>query len=75
MKKKTSVTTVEHSVAYGQSSAEQPRFTFTGKPGINVNLENPSNPLEYFWFCTAEIARDINRYAQKCLGNSRNLKQ
>jgi hypothetical protein len=30
-----------------------PRFPFTGKPGINVDLEDPGNCLEYFeLFCT-----------------------
>jgi hypothetical protein len=27
--------------------AERPCFLFTGKPGTNVDLEDPSNPLEY----------------------------
>jgi hypothetical protein len=29
---------------WGNSGAEAPRFPFTGKPGINVDLENPRNP-------------------------------
>jgi hypothetical protein len=29
------------------SGTEQPHFPFTGKPGINVDLEDHSNPLEY----------------------------
>jgi hypothetical protein len=50
-------------------------FPFTGKPGINVDLEYPSNPLEYFeLFCTPEtaevIARETNRYAKKFLENT-----
>jgi hypothetical protein len=37
------------------SGVERPRFPFTGKPGINVDLEDPSNPLEYFeLFCTPD---------------------
>jgi hypothetical protein len=42
-------------MAYG---AEWPRFPFTCKPGINVDLEDPSNPLEYFeLFCTPETVK------------------
>jgi hypothetical protein len=29
------------------SGAERPHFPFTGKHGINIDLEDPSNPLEY----------------------------
>jgi hypothetical protein len=52
------------------SDAELPRFPFIGKPGINVDLEDPSNPLEYFeLFCMSDIAevigRETNWYAQK----------
>jgi hypothetical protein len=59
--------------------ARRPCFPFTGKPGINVDLEDPSNPLEYFEsFCmpdTAEvIARERNQYAQKFLENVPNSK-
>jgi hypothetical protein len=62
--KKTSVT-VARNMAYQQ------RFPFTGKPGLCVALECPSNPLEYFeLLCTPEvaevIARERTRYAQKC---------
>jgi hypothetical protein len=31
-----------------KSDDEWPHFPFIGKPGINVALEKPSNPLEYF---------------------------
>jgi hypothetical protein len=60
-------------------STTRPRFPFTGKPGINVDLEDPSNPLEYFeLFCTPDIAeviaRETNRSAQKFLENMPNLK-
>jgi hypothetical protein len=53
-----------------RSNAERPRFQFTGKPGINVDLEDPNNPMEYFELIltsdTAEIiARETNRYANK----------
>jgi hypothetical protein len=59
---------------WAKSGAKRPRFPFTGKPGINVYLKDPSNPLEYFeLFCTPEImeviARETNRYAKKCLEN------
>jgi hypothetical protein len=45
---------------------------------MNVNLQEPSNWLEYFeWFCTPEIveviARETNRYAQKILENTPDL--
>jgi hypothetical protein len=54
------------------SGAEQPHFPLAGKPGINVDLEDPSNPLKYFeLFCTPDIAevmdRETNRYSQKFL--------
>jgi hypothetical protein len=38
---------VQHGV-WAKSGAERPHFPLTGKPGINVYLEDPSNPLEYF---------------------------
>jgi hypothetical protein len=52
---------------------------FTGKPGINVDLEDPSNPLQYFeLFCTPNIAeviaRETNLYAKHFLENVPNLK-
>jgi hypothetical protein len=61
------------------SGAERPRFKFTGKPGINVDLEDPSKPLEYFeLFCTPDIgevmAGETNRYTQTFLENTPNLK-
>jgi hypothetical protein len=54
----------------GRLGAERPCFPFTGKPGINVDLEDPSDPLEYFeLFCTPDIveliARETIQYAQK----------
>jgi hypothetical protein len=57
---------------WANSGAEQPHFPYTGKPGINVDLEDPSNPLEYFeLFCTPNIVevivRETNWYAQKFL--------
>jgi hypothetical protein len=47
---------------WAHSSAEQPHFPFTGKPGINSDLEDPSNPLEYSeLFCTPDILEVIAR--------------
>jgi hypothetical protein len=59
--------------------AERPCFPFTGEPGINVDLENCGNPMKYFeLFCILEIAkvkvRESNRFAQKCLENTPDLK-
>jgi hypothetical protein len=65
---------------WGRSGAVAPHFPFTGKPGQNnIDLEDPSNPLEYFeLFCTPEIAevisKEIDWYAQKLLENTPNLK-
>jgi hypothetical protein len=33
--------------AWANSGAERPCFPFTGKPGVNVDLEGLRNPLEY----------------------------
>jgi hypothetical protein len=59
---------MQHGI-WAKSGAER-RFLFTGKPGRNVNLEDPSNPLEYFeLFCMLEIveviARKTNQYDKK----------
>jgi hypothetical protein len=60
-----SVSSDECSVQHGiwvKSGAKRPCFPFTGKPGIDVDLEDPSNPLEYSdLFCTPEIAELIAR--------------
>jgi hypothetical protein len=69
---------MQHGI-WAKSGAERPRFSFTGKPGINVHLEDPSNPLEYFeLFYTPEtaevIARETNRYVKNCLENTPSLK-
>lgn len=80
MKQKMSAITVACSMAYGHSHVlSNYVFPFTGKPGKNVDLENPSNPLEYFEpFCTPgiveAIARETNGYAQKFLENTPNIK-
>jgi hypothetical protein len=67
------------SMQHGVWSKSGARFSFTGKPGINVDLEDPRNPPEYFeLFRTSEIAevtaRETNRYAPKCSENTPNLK-
>jgi hypothetical protein len=50
---------MQHGI-WAKSGAEQPRFPCIGKPGINVNLEDPSNHLEYFELLfTPEIAEVI----------------
>jgi hypothetical protein len=64
---------------WAESGAKQPHFPFTAKPGINVDLEDPSNSLEYFeLFCMSDIgeviAKETNRYAHQFLENMRNLK-
>jgi hypothetical protein len=64
---------MQHGI-WSKSDAERPCFPFTGNPGINVDLEDSSNPLKYSeLFCTPEIAeviaRETNRYAKKCLEN------
>jgi hypothetical protein len=51
--------------------AEQPDFPFSGNPHINVGIEDPNNPLEYFELLVTteleQIIRKTNRYAQKFL--------
>jgi hypothetical protein len=64
---------------WANSGAERPRFPFTGKPGINVDLEDPNNPLEYSeLYCTPDIAdvitRETNWYVQKFFENMPNIK-
>jgi hypothetical protein len=52
---------MQHGV-WAKSGSEQPLFPFTDKPAINVDLEDPSNTVEYFEvFCTLEIAELIAR--------------
>jgi hypothetical protein len=65
---------MQHDV-WARSGAERQCFPFTGKPGINTELEDASNPLKYFQlFCTPEIveviARETNRYVQKLFINA-----
>jgi hypothetical protein len=69
---------MQHGI-WAKSGIERPRFPFTGKPVLNIDLEDPRNPLEYIvLFRTPEIAeviaRETNRYAQKCSSNTPNLK-
>jgi hypothetical protein len=54
-------------------------FFFTGKPGINVHLEDGNNRLGYFGlFITPKIAelmsRETDRYAHQILENRSELK-
>jgi hypothetical protein len=45
-----------------KSGAGRPHFPFTSNPGINADLEDTSNPLEYFeLFCAPEIAEVLDR--------------
>jgi hypothetical protein len=58
---KVSDSSMQHGI-WAKSGAERPRFPYTGKPGINVDLEDPSNPLECFkLFCIPEIVEVIAR--------------
>jgi hypothetical protein len=48
--------------------AEQPRFPFSGKPGLNVHLEDPNKLLDYSELLIAPelaelIIRETNRYS------------
>jgi hypothetical protein len=46
---------MQHGIC-AKSGAEQPRFIFTGKSSLNIDLEDPSNSLEYSeLFCTPEV--------------------
>jgi hypothetical protein len=38
---------MQHGI-WAKSGAEQPRLPFTGKPDINIDFEDLSNPLKYF---------------------------
>jgi hypothetical protein len=58
---------------------EQPHFPFSGKPGLNVHLEYPSNPQGYFeLFITFEISklisRETNWYPQQLFENVSDIK-
>jgi hypothetical protein len=60
-------------------SIDRLHFPFSGKPGINVDLENQNNPLKYFkLFITPETAelrsRETNWYARQFLENKSDLK-
>jgi hypothetical protein len=59
---------IQHGI-WAKSGAQRPCFPFTGKPGIKVDSEDPSNPLEFFeLFCMPEIseviAKETNWYAK-----------
>jgi hypothetical protein len=69
---------MQHDI-WAKSGAERPCFIFTGKSGLHIDLEDPSNLLEYFELtCTPEIweviARETNQYAQQFLENMSKLK-
>jgi hypothetical protein len=54
--------------------AEWPHFQFCGKPGLNVDSQDPNNPLDYSeLLVTPELAelisRGTNQYAQQFLEN------
>jgi uncharacterized protein affecting Mg2+/Co2+ transport len=55
---------------WSESGTMRPHFSFTGKTGINIDLEDHSNSLECFVFCTPEteevIVRETYWYVQKC---------
>jgi hypothetical protein len=59
---------MQHDI-WAKSGAERPCLPFTGKPGINVDLGDPSNPLEYFELFRISgivevIATETNLYAK-----------
>lgn len=60
---------------------ERPPFLFSGQPGLNVQIDDPANPLEFFeLFITREICEHIsdetNRYAEQFLEkNTLHLKE
>jgi hypothetical protein len=66
-------TLVHTLTTHGTISQKMATFTFTGKPGIIVGLEDPRNPLEYFTSVDV-IARETNRYVHKFLENMSHLK-
>jgi hypothetical protein len=57
---------------WAKLGVERPRFPFSVKPGLNVHLEDPNNPVVCFEFLiTPEVAElisiEINRGAQQFL--------
>jgi hypothetical protein len=65
--------------AWTKLGAERSCFPFSGKCGLNVDLEDPINQFKYFELCiTPEIAglisKVINRFAQQLVENAPNLK-
>jgi hypothetical protein len=65
---------MQHGI-WAKSGGEWPCFPFTGKHFLNVDLQDPSNSLEYFeLLCTPEIvvviARETNWYTHKSLENA-----
>jgi hypothetical protein len=74
------MTTVTCNMILGQGQGtETPCFPFSGKPGINIDLEAWNKPLVYFkLFITPKTAtltsRETNQYAQQFLENKSDLK-
>jgi hypothetical protein len=65
---------MQHGI-WTKSGTDCPCFPFTGKPGINVYLEDHSNPLEHFdLLCTPEIAEIIARETNQCANKTPNVK-
>jgi hypothetical protein len=55
---------MQHGI-WANSAAEWPHFPFIGKPGLNIDLEDPSNPLGIFW---------VVLYIRNCRSNSQRKK-
>jgi hypothetical protein len=65
--------------AWTKLGAEWPCFQFSGKPGLNVDLGDCINLLEYFELCitpeiTELISEEINRFPKQLLENAPYLK-
>jgi hypothetical protein len=52
---------------WANSGAEQPHFPFTGKPGINVDLHEPSNPFLNIFKCSVHLGT----WKVRCIGQGR----
>jgi hypothetical protein len=65
--KKMSMTnsSMQHGI-WAKPGAEQSRFPFTGNPGIDVDLEDPSNSLEYFVLYTRNYRNNSQRNKSVC---------
>jgi hypothetical protein len=79
MKQKMSARTVACNRTYGQIQVQSDHIFHLLANLTYVDLEDPSNPLEYFeLFCTPGIAevitKETNQYAHKVLESATNLK-